>query len=182
MTHQDQVGRLTQAAWRCSLLISLSIVGASAHAQAPDQEPALSSTADDAQLKWGPCPPFLPEGCGIAVLHGDPAKDNADVFLKVPGKSRLPLHWHTSAERMVLVQGEMQVAYEGHKPVTLKRGSYAYGPAELVHEAACLSAEPCVLFIAFEQPLDAIPMKMAAPKAAEPKTAATETRKKAGGC
>jgi quercetin dioxygenase-like cupin family protein len=158
MTYQDQVDRLTQAAWRCSLLISLSIAGASAHAQAPDQEPALSSTADDAQLKWGPCPPFLPEGCGIAVLHGDPAKDNADVFLRVPGKSSLPLHWHTSAERMVLVAGELHVTYEGQQPAILKPGTYAYGPAKRPHEGYCASAAPCILFIAFELPVDAVPM------------------------
>jgi len=142
----------------------------------------LAFAASDKAIQWGPCPGFLPKGCQIGVLHGDPAKPNVDIFFKVPGKTKIAAHKHTSAERMVLVQGEMQVTYEGHRPVTLKRGSYAYGPAELVHEAACLSAEPCVLFIAFEQPLDAIPMKMAAAKAAEAKAAATQTRKKGGGC
>ena len=142
----------------------------------------LVVAASDKAIQWGPCPDFLPKGCQVGVLHGDPAKPNVDVFFKVPGKSRIAAHKHTSAERMVLVQGEMQVTYEGHKPVTLKRGSYAYGPAELVHEAACLSTEPCVLFIAFEQPLDAIPVKMAAAKAAETKAATTEPKKKGGGC
>jgi quercetin dioxygenase-like cupin family protein len=111
------------------------------------------------------------------VLHGDPAKPNLDIFFKVPGKSKIAAHKHTSAERMVLVQGEMQVTYEGHKPVTLKRGSYAYGPANLVHQAACVSSEPCVLFIAFEQPLDAIPANMAAAKAAEATPAAADAKK-----
>lgn len=134
-------------------------------------------SADSQDIQWSPCPGFLPKGCQIGVLHGDPAKPNVDIFFKVPGKSKIAAHKHTSAERMVLVQGAMQVTYEGHKPVTLKRGTYAYGPAELVHEAACLSAEPCVLFIAFEQPLDAIPMKMAAAKAAEAKAAATQSKK-----
>ena len=150
-----------------------------AHAQSAAP---LVFPANDKGIQWGPCPAFLPKGCQIGVLHGDPAKPNVDVFFKVPGKSKIAAHKHTSAERMVLVQGELQVSYEGHKPFTLKRGSYAYGPAELVHEAACLSVEPCVLFIAFEQPLDAIPIKMAAAKAAEAKAAATETRKKGGGC
>jgi len=59
-------------------VLMLVQVGSMAHAQ--DREPALAWSADDAQLQWGPCPPFLPEGCGIAVLHGDPAKDNLDVF------------------------------------------------------------------------------------------------------
>lgn len=61
-----------------ALLFVLGLVGSFAHAQAPAQEQALTRTARDAQLKWGPCPPFLPKGCGIAVLHGDPAKDNVD--------------------------------------------------------------------------------------------------------
>ncbi len=151
----------------------------SAHAQSA--APLVFSAGDKA-IQWGPCPGFLPKGCEIGVLHGDPAKPNVDIFFKVPGKSKIAAHKHTSAERMVLVQGELQVTYEGHKAVTLKRGSYAYGPAELVHEAVCLSAEPCVLFIAFEQPLDAIPMKMAAAKAAEAKAAATATKKPRGGC
>ena len=31
----------------------------------------------------------MPKGGGIAVLHGDPAKDNVDVFFKVPAKSSI---------------------------------------------------------------------------------------------
>ena len=165
-----------------AIATSLSVACFSVSAAYAQSAAPLVVTASDKAIQWGPCPGFLPKGCQIGVLHGDPAKPNVDIFFKVPGKSRIAAHKHTSAERMVLVQGEMQVTYEGHKPVTLKRGSYAYGPAELVHEAACLSTAPCVLFIAFEQPLDAIPMKMAAAKAAEAKAATTEPKKKSGGC
>ena len=93
------------------------------------------------------------------MLHGDPAKDNVDVLLKFPGKSTLPLHWHTSAERMVLVAGELHVTYEGQETAILKPGTYAYGPAKLPHHGACASDEPCILFIAFESPLDAVPVE-----------------------
>ena len=120
-------------------------------------EPALAHTFAEAKLQWGPCPPFLPKGCGIAVLHGDPAKPNVDVFLKVPAGSTIPAHTHTSAERMVLVSGELDVTYEGQAPIKLKRGSYAYGPAGKSHHAVCAKGAPCVLFIAFESPLDAMP-------------------------
>jgi quercetin dioxygenase-like cupin family protein len=91
------------------------------------------------------------------VLHGDPAKSNADVFFKLPANSQLPLHWHTSAERMVLVAGELRVTYEGQAAATLKPGTYAYGPAKRAHSGSCTSAVPCVLFIAFESPVDAVP-------------------------
>jgi quercetin dioxygenase-like cupin family protein len=131
--------------------LAISAVAASA------QEPPLALTAKDPQLKWGPCPAFLPKGCRISVLHGDPAKNNADIFLEVPASSTLPRHFHTSAERMVLVSGELHVTYDGHKTAVLKPGTYAYGPARLAHKAECRKAGPCVLFIAFESAVDALP-------------------------
>jgi len=127
-------------------------------AQAGDAETAFTRTADDPAVVWGPCPAFLPKGCGLAVLHGDPAKDNADVLLKVPGGSVLAHHKHTSPERIVLLSGEMSVRYDGQPSVKLRPGTYAYGPAQLAHVATCLSKHPCVLFIAFVEPVDAIPV------------------------
>jgi quercetin dioxygenase-like cupin family protein len=141
-----------------TILLAASLAAVAAPAGAED---SIAKTFKDKDLQWGPCPPFLPEGCGIAVLHGDPAKPNVDVFFKVPGGSNIAPHTHTSAERMVLVSGELTVKYDGEKPVTLKKGSYAYGPAKKPHEATCAKGEPCVLFIAFESPLDAVEYKEA---------------------
>ncbi len=146
---------------RAGMLFLVSLIGSFAIAEMPGTEQALTQNADDAQLKWGPCPPFLPEGCAIAVLHGDPAQDNLDIFLKVPAKSTIPLHWHTSAERMVLVAGELHVTYDGQEMAILRPGTYAYGPAKRPHHGFCASADPCVLFIAFESPLDAVPVESA---------------------
>jgi uncharacterized cupin superfamily protein len=129
-----------------------------AFSQEVARELAIARRASDAQLQWGPCPAFFPAGCQIAALHGDPAKPNADVFFKVPGRYDLPAHWHTSPERMVLVSGELHVTYDGQEPAVLTPGSYAYGPAKAVHQGRCASEEPCVLFIAFEGPVDATPV------------------------
>lgn len=106
-------------------------------------------------LNWGPCPAIFPAGCQIAVLNGDPSKPNADVFLRVPGGYTIPAHSHTSAERMVLVQGQLTVKYKGAAAAALKPGVYAFGPANLPHEAKCAGKTPCTLFIAFEGPVDA---------------------------
>lgn len=118
-------------------------------------EPSVARSLQAADLAWGPCPEFMPQGCSIAVLHGDPSQPNSDIFFKVPGKSEIAEHWHTSAERMVLISGEMSVSYRGQPEVVLKPGMYAYGPAKRPHRAVCTSDEPCVLFIAFELPVDA---------------------------
>lgn len=130
-----------------------STASAAEHAR---DAPALAIRADAPDLSWGPCPAFLPEGCRIAVLHGDPARPNADVFFQVPGGASIASHRHTSPERMVLVEGQLRVQYRGQPAVTLQPGQYAYGPAGRSHEATCESTGPCTLFIAFEGPVDAI--------------------------
>lgn len=129
-----------------------------AAACSPDSSPAakaLAISAADPSLAWGPCPPIFPAGCEIAVLHGDPAKPNADVFLRVPAQYAIPPHTHTSAERMVLVTGQLKVTYKGEPSATLDAGYYAYGPPGKPHQAECLSSDPCILFIAFEGAVDA---------------------------
>ncbi|MFZ4689799.1 MAG: cupin domain-containing protein [Polymorphobacter sp.] len=106
-------------------------------------------------VAWGPCPAIFAPDCRIAVLHSDPAQPNADVLLRIPAGTTLAAHSHTSAERMILVRGELAVRYKGRAASTLKPGNYAFGPAGMPHEAICKSATPCDLFIAFEGPVDA---------------------------
>lgn len=138
--------------------IALVSACASSNAQTAREAP-VARTPQDAALQWGACPPIFPAGCQISVLHGDPAKPNADVFLRVLGGQKLPPHWHTSAERMILVTGRLTVQYQGSPATALSTGQYAYGPAKLPHWAVCESAEPCTLFIAFEGPVDAEPFR-----------------------
>ena len=118
-------------------------------------ESSIRSSFKDKALEWGACPPFMPDGCNIAVLHGDPTQSNSDILFRVNGNSDIPNHWHNSPERMVLLNGKMEVTYKGEATQTLKVGDYAYGPAKKEHVAKCVSKDPCVLFIGFIDPVDA---------------------------
>lgn len=138
------------------LLLAAGPAPAEEQAAQPAQERVQARTWQDPALDWGPCPAFFPQDCAIAVAHGDPAQDNADIFFKVPADYHIPAHWHTSAERMVLVSGKLHVRYQGQEEVVLEAGSYAYGPARLPHDAYCAEGDPCVLLIAFESPVDAM--------------------------
>ena len=137
------------------VLLAGSLISTETHAQ----DAPLSWMADDPDLEWGPCPAFMPESCEIAVLNGPPSAPNADIFFKMAANTTVPTHSHTSVERMVLVSGEMEVTYDGHDPVVLESGTYAYGPSELPHDASCADGEDCILFIAFEEPIDAMPVE-----------------------
>lgn len=141
--------------WLVAVVLPIILPSAPAIAQSAGSEPPRALGRMDPSLQWGPCPPIYAGGCGLAVLHGDPARPNADVFLRVDGGTVLHNHRHSSAERMILVSGKLQVAYAGSAPAILQPGHYAYGPAGVAHEARCLSKTPCTLFIAFEGPVDA---------------------------
>lgn len=145
-----------------SILIGFAALSLSAgYVQAQAAEKAVVISPDDEAIAWGPCPEFMSEGCQIGVLHGDPANPNVDIFFKVPGDSPIPSHKHTSAERMVLVSGQLEVTYQGQDPVLIHKGDYAYGPADLPHDGYCRSEEPCILYIGFIEPMDAIPVETA---------------------
>lgn len=123
------------------------------------EERSVVKRVSDPTLVWGACPEFMGEGCNIAVIHGDPSQSNSDILFKVTGDFHIPNHWHTSAERMILLTGKMTVTYEGEESQVLLPGRYAYGPAKKPHTAYCHKGEPCILFIAFEAPIDAFAIK-----------------------
>ncbi len=138
-----------------SILVVLLLILAPGFSAAYADEPALVIDPQAKNVQWGPCPAFIGEGCQISVLHGDPAKKNLDLLFKVPGDFKIPHHWHTSAERMILVSGNMEVTYDNQTTELIKTGMYAYGPAKRPHTAYCHKGDDCILFIAFEEPLDA---------------------------
>src|SRR5687767_14824134 len=107
---------------RMSLVIGAIAGGFSAAAAAQGGEAPIATAADGAALPWGPCPPIFPGACQIAVLHGDPARPNADILLRVGPGYVLPPHRHSSAERMILVSGALRVRYQGAPEVTLAAG------------------------------------------------------------
>lgn len=116
---------------------------------------AFTYAMNDERITWHDCPAFFAKGCKLGILQGDPAKPNSDVVFKTPGNYDLPEHWHTSAERMVLISGEMDLTYKGQETIQMTAGMYIYGPPKVSHTGRCVSAEPCELFIAFEGPIDA---------------------------
>jgi quercetin dioxygenase-like cupin family protein len=149
---------LTPGLSAVAMISAILLTFASADAQVSPKGAPVTATVNS-KLQWGPCPDIFPAGCQIAVLNGDPAKPNADIFLRVPAGYTIPPHSHTSAERIVLVEGALTVRYKGFPAEDLTLGEYAYGPASLPHVASCKGKGPCTLFIAFEGPVDALAFK-----------------------
>jgi len=122
-----------------------------------ETETSFSTTIDNKDLNWLPAPDFFPN-CSFTILHGDISKPNLDFFFKIEPNTEVVNHTHNSPERMILISGDLEVQYQGEKPVILKPGTYAYGPSGKPHKAKCLDNGPCVLFVAMVDPFDAVPV------------------------
>jgi len=130
---------------------------ADSHATPPAVVGTLVTTSpDDPNLKWGPCPDIFPKGCEVTVLSGDPANGAADVYLRATAGTKLEGHWHHSPEHVVLVKGKFSVTFDDGRKASLEQGAYTLIPAGLPHSAACEGPEACVIFIGFERPVDAL--------------------------
>ena len=73
---------LNAAGHRAALAAAILLLAAAAVAGTPAGEPALAIRPLAKEVQWGPCPPIFAKGCEIAVLHGNPANPNADIWLR----------------------------------------------------------------------------------------------------
>ena len=126
---------------------------------AQEADPPISLTPDDPSLEWIPCADFIPDDCQAAILRLGPDGRNSDVLYRIPAGMSLPAHWHTSQERMILISGEFHIDYDGHPPLVMGAGSYAWGPPGVPHTARCADRGTCLVFVAFVDPPDGFPVE-----------------------
>ena len=86
--------------------------------------------------------PGLPSCATVATLRGDPRKGASVVFVKLAGKCRVPWHWHTANEEILVVSGAGVLEMKDGKPLQFQPGAYASLPNHHAHQARCFT--PCV--------------------------------------
>lgn len=119
-------------------------------------QPVPKDTADlwpASQLKWEPMP-GLP-GAMQAPLWGHPQKGEHGVMYKWPAGTSVPLHWHSRADRAVVVAGTMLLAPEGKPAVELGPGSFFSFGGHVKHATSCKAGADCVFFLEREGTFDA---------------------------
>lgn len=103
----------------CCAGILIAIAAAVSAADAEPLEAALPSGVDQAVVRadsidWGPCPPgpLAGDGCGMAVLDGDPGAEQLFTFrVRITRPFVLPAHTHTRNERVTVVDGAVNVGF-----------------------------------------------------------------------
>ena len=127
-----------------ALLIMLGVVaavGESVWAHADDTTQV--TTLNPETLKFSPIPD-MPSCASAAIVRGNPRSGPAWVFLKLATGCRVPWHWHTANETLLVINGRGTLAMKDGPPLQFVPGAYASLPNHHIHQASC--ARACLLF------------------------------------
>ncbi|MEP6938553.1 MAG: hypothetical protein ABI846_02230 [Rudaea sp.] len=96
------------------------------------------------QQKLGPFP-GMPACAPGAVLSGDPGSGRSLITARLSAGCKVPWHWHTPDEQVMLASGTAKVEMKDAAAVMLHSGGYAMMPSRHVHQFTCTTA--CVIFV-----------------------------------
>jgi mannose-6-phosphate isomerase-like protein (cupin superfamily) len=137
-------------------------------------------TLNPQTLKFTPIPD-MPGCASAAILRGNPRSGPAWVLLKLASGCRVPWHWHTANETLVVISGRGTVAMKDGPPLQFVPGAYASLPSHHAHQASCSRA--CLLFNGADDAfdihyVDASGEEISPDKALRPSARAKEKKKK----
>lgn len=127
-----------------ALLIILGTATAVAGSQkihAHDDEPMTFT--DPKTAKFEPIP-SMPGCASAAIVRGNPRSGPAWVFLKLGSGCRVPWHWHTANEYLVVISGQGTLATKDGPSIPIAPGAFAALPSHHVHQANCTRS--CLFF------------------------------------
>jgi mannose-6-phosphate isomerase-like protein (cupin superfamily) len=124
--------------------------------------------------------PGLPACLTLSAQRGDPFKTAAVILIKMTAGCKVPWHWHTAGEGLMIVSGKGKIEMkEGDTPAAaVGPGDYVYLPGKHVHQFTCPVA--CTFFDVTEGAFDIhyvdkdgkeIPPEQALPPAKKPAAA-----------
>jgi len=122
------------------LIAAVGLVALCAWAQGGDE----THVANSGQLTFGSAP-YLPSCLTMAPEHGDPSKGAFTLLLKFTSGCTVPMHWHTSAEELMLVSGSGKMQMQDGKTSLVDRGGFVYIPSKHPHAFTCATA--CTAFL-----------------------------------
>jgi quercetin dioxygenase-like cupin family protein len=89
--------------------------------------------------------PVLPACMTVSVQRGDPSKGPSVIAAKLTPGCKVPWHWHTAAENLVVVSGSAKAEMKDGASHALSSGDYVYMPGKQSHQFTCTTG--CTIFV-----------------------------------
>ena len=123
------------------MLVTAAAVGKSAPTHAEDTVQMI--TVNPQTLKFTPIPD-MPACASAGILRGNPRYGPAWVLLKLASGCRVPWHWHTANETLIVISGRGTVEMKDGPPLQFVPGAYTSLPSHHQHQASC--SRTCLFF------------------------------------
>jgi|HubBroStandDraft_2_1064218.scaffolds.fasta_scaffold246098_2 quercetin dioxygenase-like cupin family protein len=91
-----------------------------------------------------------------ALETGNPDTGPSTFLLKAPAGCRVPAHYHSAQEQLIVVRGSVATGMKGMRSVTLTAGGFAVMPGKAVHWFSCEGKNPCLMVVTFDQKYDIV--------------------------
>lgn len=88
--------------------------------------------------------PNMPACATAAILRGNPRWGPAWVLLRLASGCRVPTHWHTANETLLVISGRGSVTAKDGPALQFVPGAFSYLPSHHAHHASC--SRTCLLF------------------------------------
>ncbi len=112
-------------------------------------------TVNPAEAKWEH-EKKDPAGAESVTLREDPRTGGLELLVRYPAGHVFKPHWHSSNERLILIEGQLSIQLGDSKTI-LQPGGYAYLPARQVQTMSCVSKTRCGFYVHWDGPLDIHP-------------------------
>ena len=90
-----------------------------------------------------------PEGSGGVELHTDPATGGMDLLVRFPAGHVIAPHFHTSNERVIVVEGQLTLRQDSNES-KIDTGGYAFLPSHEVQRLSCTSKTRCTFYLSWD--------------------------------
>jgi quercetin dioxygenase-like cupin family protein len=94
-----------------------------------------------------------------ATENGDPDTGPSTLILKAAPDCKVPWHYHTAEEQLIVTGGTVQAEMDGMAAATLNAGGFAMMPSKVKHRFSCQSKTECVMFVTFDRKYDIVWVK-----------------------
>jgi quercetin dioxygenase-like cupin family protein len=99
-----------------------------------------------------------PIGAESVTLREDPQTGGLEMLVRYPAGHVFQPHWHSSNERILLIEGRVTLRRDG-SDVVLYPGGFAFLPAKEVQRMSCTSKTRCTFYLYWDGKPDFHPVK-----------------------
>jgi quercetin dioxygenase-like cupin family protein len=89
-----------------------------------------------------------------ALEKGDPNTGASTFILKATPGCKVPWHYHSAEEQLIVVHGHLMTEMESMTATPLDDGGFAMMPSKVKHQFSCGAKEGCLLFVTFDRAYD----------------------------